>query len=110
MKKIKSGHNFIWAQEQELLEIIKNGLPAQVCSYVHTHGDSTLEELRRSVKDKQAMGLDEGNVFTMKEQLHTITTESVDSAIAPLSRRLDEVWVKPDAIQQEQKATAEKEG
>ncbi len=88
------------------MEIIKNGLPAPVRSYAHTHGDSTLEELRHSVKDKQAMGWDEGNIYAMEDKMQAFTSESLDNAIAPLSQRLEEISAKTDAVQQEQKALA----
>ncbi len=104
LKKIRTGRHFTWSQEQELLEIIKNGLPAHVRSYAHTHGDSTLEELRRSVKDKQAMGWDEGNIYAMEDKMQAFSNESLENAIAPLTQRLEEISAKTDAVQQEQKA------
>ena len=45
----------------------------------------------------------------MGEKLHTIATDSIDNAIAPLSQRLEEVLAKTNAIQQEQKATVTNE-
>ena len=79
---LKTGQNFSKEQGTELIYIITKELPAGIHQFIHKEGQSTLDQLMKSVRLAQSFGLDTSG------QVNELSIQSLEM-LDPLNEKLE---------------------